>query len=126
LVPRPTTNNFMNAKYLGETAIDIASHHRFKNYTPKDWAMYFISSYGQIEGDHHSKWVLDQAARALHGGVPEVKLAKWDNGYEEERVQQVPATQAYLDWVKEMKGEITIDEDGEEEPEYTYDEGIAP
>ena len=39
----------------------------FKDYTEKDWALYFIEAYGGIDGAHHKDWVLDQAARALHG-----------------------------------------------------------
>jgi len=112
--------------YLGEVPIDIATHPIYKNYTPKDWAMYFISSYGQIDGSHHSKWALDQVARALHGGVPEVKLAKWDDGEENYRVGDISETKEYLAWVEEMKGETVTDEYDEEEREYEYDTGIAP
>ncbi len=111
----------MTPNYLGETAMDISTHPEYKNYTGKDWAMHFIHSYGQIEGDHHSKWVLDQVARAMHGGVPTVKLAKWDDGQEEYRVSELSETKEYLAWIKEMLGEEV---DGEYE--YDYDEGIAP
>lgn len=116
----------MNSTYLGETPVDLFTDPEFKNYGPKEWAMHFITTCGQIEGDHHSKWVLDQVARVLHGGVPKVTLARWSDGNEEHRVHGVPATEEYLKWVKEMKGNITVDDEGVEEPEYTYDEGIAP
>jgi hypothetical protein len=41
-----------------------------------------------------------------------VKLAKWDDGEENFRVNTLEPSQEYLDWVVEMKGD--------------YDEGIAP
>lgn len=109
------------AKYLGETKVDIKTHPVFKKYTTVDWMMYFIESYGQIDGEHHKTWVLDQAARIAHGNKIEVKLAKWDDGQSEYRVNLVKApTKEYKNWVKEMK-------DGEDGPEsYSYDEGIAP
>ena len=49
--------------------------------------------------------------------------ARWDNGTTELRVSTGEPSQAYLDWVLEMKGEYN-----EEDEEYTYeyDEGIAP
>jgi len=31
-------------------------------------ALQIITQYGQIQGDHHSKWVIDQVTRALLGG----------------------------------------------------------
>ncbi len=32
-------------------------------------SMDVIERYGQIEGDHHSKWVIDQVARILMGDL---------------------------------------------------------
>lgn len=34
-------------------------------------ALEYISRFGQIEGDHHSKWVIDQVARVLTGSYYE-------------------------------------------------------
>lgn len=51
--------------YLGETAVDVSTHPEFKHYIANDWAMSFISRYGQIDGDHHKTWVLDQVVRYL-------------------------------------------------------------
>lgn len=111
----------METKYLGETPVDISTHPEYKNYTNKEWAMYFISRYGQIDGDHHAKWVLDQVSRALHGGVPTVTLYKWDDGQEEYGVD-LSETKEYLAWVEKMLGDT--DEEGDRE--YGYDTGIAP
>jgi len=116
--------NKMENHYLGEKVFKVKDT-PFKNYTPSDWAMYFIESYGQIDGGHHKQWVSDQIARILNGCRIEIKQAKWEtnNGYEIEwRVNVVGKSKKYLKWVKDMKGEK--DEDGEYE--YDYDEGIAP
>jgi len=54
--------------------------------------------YGQIDGDHHKAWVIDQMVRALTSDV-------------------------YEDWITAYQG----DYDAEEELyEYEWDEGIAP
>ena len=45
--------------YLGETPIDI-SDTAYSEYTPKDWALFYIKKYGGIDGAHHKDWVLDQ------------------------------------------------------------------
>ena len=117
------------AKYLGETKIKIEDS-KFKNYSDFDWAMYFIESYGGIEGDEHKNWVLDQVARIYNGSKLEVKLAKWDNGEEEYRVSVLEPTEKYNNWVLEMRG-YTFDENGvaiepNEDEFYFYDEGKAP
>lgn len=107
------------AKYLGETVM-AAEDTPYRDYTEKDWALYFIGAYGGIDGAHHKDWVLDQAARALHGANPIIFLAKWGDGREEWRIRLDEPTQAYHDWVSELKS-------GEDGPEtYSYEEGIAP
>jgi hypothetical protein len=106
----------MNAKYLGEVPIDVTKHDEFSEYTPTDWAMYFIESYGQIDGDHHKAWVLDQVARILKGTPVIVTQARWDDGQTEYSVSVNKKTsKKYKEWVLAMKGD-----------EYDYDEGIAP
>jgi hypothetical protein len=114
--------------YLGETPVDI-SKSEFKNYTPADWAMYFIERYGQIDGGWHQTWVLDQVARILKGTPVIVNLAQWrdsddpDGGikYSEYRVTTGELSLEYLDWALGMLGEF---KDGDYE--YSYDMGIAP
>jgi hypothetical protein len=105
--------------YLGQFPVDVKQT-KYKDYTPSDWAMYFIERYGQIDGAHHKLWVLDQVARILKGTPIVVEVAKWDNGVEEYRISTGDQSKEYAIWVNEMIG----DDDGE--PEYTYDEGIAP
>lgn len=109
------------AKYLGETPVDVKTHPEFKNYTPTDWAMYFIERYGQFDGGHHKQWVLDQVVRILKGTPVEVKLAKWADGEENYRVSTVDEpSEEYKQWVIDMKN-------GEDGPEtYGYDEGCPP
>ncbi len=108
--------------YLGEVLITDLHQTEFKDFTPSDWAMYFIGRYGQIDGDHHKAWVLDQVARILKGTPLIVKQASWDDGQKEYRVrtQDEPSSE-YAKWVTEMLGES----DGDEY-EYSYEEGIAP
>jgi len=71
--------------YLGEFPV-VISESEFANYTPTDWAMCYIERYGQIDGDHHKAWVLDQVSRILKGTEVIVKEARWANGYTEYRV----------------------------------------
>jgi len=108
------------AEYLGETIVKAEDTEEFKNFTPSDWALYFINAYGQIDGDHHKLWVLDQVVRILKGTKIIITIAKWDDGYEEYRVVTDEPSEEYKNWVIERK-------DGEDGPEtYGYDEGIAP
>ena len=106
-------------KYLGEEVVNVQDT-KYKNYTPSDWAMYFIEAYGQIDGGHHKQWVLDQVARILKGTNVIVKKANWVGGISEWRVNLDDPSEEYLQWVVEMKD----GEDGEDT--YEYDEGIAP
>ena len=91
----------------------------FEGYTATDWALRFIGDYGQIDGDHHKLWVLDQVARILHGTKVEVTLATFPNGEHEYRYETSDPSPDYLGWVEDL----TRDDDGNE---YDYDEGIAP
>lgn len=101
--------------YLGEFDTELN-----KELTREEWALYFIGSYGQIDGGHHKTWVLDQVARILRGTPIIRKEARWLNGHVEGRFNLGEPSQEYLDWVVEMC-------DGEDGPEtYGYDEGIAP
>jgi len=109
--------------YVGETVI-AQSESKFRNFTASDWAMYFISRYGQTDGGHHKAWVLDQVSRILKGTGIEIKIASWSDGYIEYRVSTVePPSQEYIDWVQEMLGTYDVEN---ECYEYGYDEGIAP
>lgn len=105
--------------FLGEFAVDINTS-IFAAYTHADWAMYYIGSYGQLDGAHHKQWVLDQVARILKGTAVVVKEARWANGHSEYRITLEEPSQEYLEWVAFMRKDT---EDGEE---YEYDEGLAP
>lgn len=59
-------------------------------------ALQLAFDWGQVDGDHHKMWVIDQMVRALLG----VEYAQWVEAYQE------------------------IDEEGE--PQYFWDEGVAP
>lgn len=90
------------------------------DWTPKDWALCYIQNYGQIDGDHHKAWVLDQIARILHGTMVIVVEARWSDGSSEIRFKTGKPSSAYLAWVAAMK----TSEDGPDT--YEYDEGISP
>jgi len=107
--------------YIGETVLESLDGTPYESFTPNDWAMVYIGRYGQIDGSHHKQWVLDQVARILHGTPIELRLARWENGYEEYRFNTLEPSQEYLDWVKEMRGDY--DEECEEY-EYSYDKGV--
>lgn len=110
------------AKYLGSSVVNASDIDVFCNYTPFDWAMYFIENYGGIDGSHHKSWVMDQVARIHKGTEIEIELAKWDDGTEEYRVNLLEPSQEYNDWVLLMQG--GVDEDGDYY--YDYDAGCAP
>jgi hypothetical protein len=110
--------------YLGELDVDLADT-PYKGFTPADWAMCFVGSYGGIDGDRHKAWVLDQVARVLKGTPVIVKEARWDRGggdtEQAYRFWTGDPSEAYRAWVQGMLGELV---DGEYECD--YDEGIAP
>lgn len=106
--------------YLGEFELD-PNDNPYHDNTPSDWAMDWITMYGQFDGAHHKSWVLDQVARILKGTPVIVREARWENGTREFRFRLGQPTQEYLDWVEDMKGDMV---DGEYE--YEYDAGIAP
>lgn len=105
--------------YLGEKIVDMHTT-KYALYSQSDFAMMWIEKYTGIDGSHHKDWLLDQVTRILKGTKVIIKIAKWGNGYEEERFELDDPSNEYLDWVKEVKN----GEDGENT--YDYDCGIAP
>lgn len=103
--------------FLGEFDVDLKDT-QYKDFGPKEWSMYFIECYGQIDGDHHKAWVLDQIARIMHGTGIVIKEARWSDGSKELRIETGEPTKEYHQWVKDMQNV------GEEE--YEYNAGIAP
>ena len=104
--------------YLGEFNIEIEDS-PFRGFTKSDWILYYIECYGQIDGEQHKLWVLDQIARLQKGTIPIVKIAKWVNGQSEFRVTLGEPNQAYHEWVLKMKI-------GENDDCHDYDIGVAP
>lgn len=102
--------------YLGEFVLETLDDTEFEQYTPALWALLFTEKYGQIDGDHHKAWVIDQCARILHGTPVIVSIAKWKGGRFEYRFNLSEPSSAYKAWVTEY----------EEEGEYEWDTGIAP
>ena len=62
--------------YLGEFPVKL-SETEFADFKEQDWAVYFLEMYGQIDGEHHKSWVLDQVARILKHTPVIVKEARW-------------------------------------------------
>jgi hypothetical protein len=107
--------------YLGEKVVKTLKGTPFEYFTPVHWALHFVESYGQIDGDHHKLWVLDQVARILNGTPVIVSRASWKSGHSEYRYSTGKPSKGYLDWVERMRRP-----GGEDGEEYGYDEGIAP
>ena len=107
--------------YLGTVVVDVADT-PYANYDKNDWALEYVEMYGQIDGDHHKTWVLDQVARILNGTPVIVSQASWDNGQTEYRIDLADPSPEYLAWVEKMLG----DEDEDGEREYEYSTGCAP
>jgi len=105
--------------YLGETVVDQKDT-EYKDFDKGDWAMYFLETWGSIDGAHHKDWVLDQIARAMKGTPIIIKEAKWSSGLKEYRINTGEPTQQYHDWV----AEICKGEDGG--MTYDYEEGSPP
>ncbi len=113
----------MTSAYLGETRLTLLTSTPYDGFTQSMWALEFIARYGQIDGDHHAKWVLDQIARVLHGTPVIVSVAQWEGGKVEYRIEtETPPSSQYLKWVERLK--VFDTETGEFE--YDYDEGRAP
>lgn len=102
----------MKNKFLGEFPKDVQR-------TSVEWALLMIGQYGQVDGEHHKKWVLDQVARVLNGAPVKVVEARWENGETEERFT-IGSSVRYKRWVAEMKA----GEDGKNT--YSYDAGTPP
>ena len=75
--------------------------------------------YGQIDGDHHKAWVIDQMVRALTG-CPEITKTATDHRGEEFNYDALGESDEYLHFIAEAK-------DGRDGPDtYSWNEGIAP
>ena len=84
--------------YLGEVKLGPEDDHPFRGWGRVKWALWFVDTYGCIDGDHHKQWVLDQAARILTGAPVDVFLASWEGGYTEYRVRTGPPGPEYAAW----------------------------
>jgi hypothetical protein len=106
-------------EYLGDTDINIKDS-KYAKYSASDWMLLWIEMFGQIDGDHHKAWLLDQLARIKYGTPVVLKCAHWSDLYMEERFSLDKPSEEYLQWVCLMR-------DGEDGPDtYSYEEGIAP
>lgn len=102
--------------YQGETLLTDLTGTPFENYTASDWAVYYLGSYGCIDGSHHKQWVIDRGIRILKGTPVNIYLARWENGHTEYRPRLGEPSEGYQDFLDEFKGD-----DG-----FEWDEGIAP
>ena len=93
------------ANYLGEFETT-----RGLDMTPTGWALMYIGTYGQVDGEHHQLWVLDQVARILKGTKVLCHEARWDDGTTNFRFTLDEPTKEYIQWVSEMRNS----EDGPE------------
>lgn len=103
--------------YLGEFPLSPGMAAQVPK-TKAGLALMYIEHYGQIEGDHHRAWVIDQVARILMGTPVLLKAARWKRPqgvHSELRFSTGEPSKKYLAWRAE--GEVQG---------YDYDEGIAP
>ena len=110
-------------QYLDEIPFSASTHPIYRKYKPIDWAMLYIENYGQIDGDHHKAWLIDQVARILRGTPVKLSVAKWSLGNKELRFTLGEPSMAYLEWRRSMLG---VRDPVTGEYEYDYNEGIAP
>lgn len=109
--------------YLGTEDVDFAL-------STNESISRLITVFGGIDGAHHKDWLLDQVMRLVHGGVLDVKRAKWENGHTELRYGDVTTTDAYWEWRHSL--EVCDDENCECHDDtsnhvcYPYDEGTPP
>lgn len=104
--------------YLGETVLEDLSHTEFKDYTKVEWALYFASVFGQVDGSHHKAQAIDLVVQVLNDTPVVVSLAKWEDGTEEYRIRTSEPSQKYLEFIKNW-------EDGEDGPNtYEWDRGF--
>jgi hypothetical protein len=112
--------------YLGEFSVDILTT-PYAKHGPREWALTWIESYGQIEGSHHKAWVLDQVSRILHGTPVVLTQARWartgEPSLSEYRHTLAEPSAEYLEWVNIIQGDWN---DEECCFEYGYDEGLVP
>lgn len=80
--------------------------------TTTEQALRIIERFGHADGAHHKQWVLDQVARVLLSAPIEGDV---DDAF------SVGTSPAYEEWREQM---LVRDENGE--PQYDYDEGVAP
>jgi hypothetical protein len=109
-------NKKIMAKYLGEVEVGMEDPgNPYTGFGIKDWMFEFIERYGSIDGAHHKDWVMNQCTKIYHGTPVMIRLASWDNGETEYRINLGEDSEAYKKYVEET-----------EEAGYCVDEGIAP
>ncbi len=86
-------------EYLGETPVTDLTGTPYEGFGAVEWALDYIDSYAQIDGEHHKQWTLDQVARILTGSPVTVELASWSNGQQEYRTDVGEPTDYYRAWV---------------------------
>lgn len=102
--------------FLGEQAIDVASHPVFGSFDRTAWALLLAQENADVEGAAHKAWVLDQVVRVLHGTPVAVRLASWSDGREEHRFCLGVPSASYQQWRQALA----------ENGNVNYDEGIPP
>ena len=101
----------MSVKFLGTKRYSAVT-----GWTEKDYALHIISRYGQIDGEHHKAWVIDQVAKILLGSKVVVDERKWKHAD--------GSIETCLDIIIEKESKEYTEWVGDDEDE--YDHGIAP
>lgn len=109
-------------QYLGEIPVNLLEHPKYSKYEPKDWALEWIARYSGIDDSHHQAWLIAQVTKILCGTQVVMKIARWDDGQEEERVHLGEDSTEFMHWKTVYEGDVYPDG----ETEYEFDEGIPP
>jgi hypothetical protein len=86
------------SKFISEEVVEIKDT-PFKDYTIKEWTLYFIGEYGMDDGAHHKHWLLDQIAKINTGNKIIISLIKYTDRKDYYNIEiEDEKTKEYLEW----------------------------
>lgn len=88
--------------FLGEFPI-VLEESIFRDFGPREWALFVIAEYGGHPEASKKAWALDQAARILNGAEVILTQARWRDGMEEYRIRTGESTSEYRNWLNFAK-----------------------
>lgn len=96
------------SEYLGKRKVNIEDT-EFKDYTIRDWTLYFIGAEGMYDGAHHKHELLNDIAKINTGNQIIIYLHEWDDGNQEYRAEiSNDDNQEYINWRNRFNFEVDI------------------